>query len=253
MRDGNPIDISSLHYDAVDVQPVNFDFGSGWNETWEEVYLPYVTCPWCNKTFPDTEHEEGDACPDCKNMTSHLERPECAPMMNYYYPLPNYLGDRDPEADQLLLHESAANVVLARITDGTEDGYALALSGGGMDLSWDICLAYILLGYAPPLHFCDLPEFAGQDNRGEPFWSILKACLQSVEAKEQRGARRKEQLIKLVESALACPGCGHSNPHNRVGGCEYGSDIEDNPTTRCPCLTYPEGRPADAEAVRGLA
>ena len=116
-------------------------------------------------------------------------------MMNYYYVLPYYEGD--PKADQLTLYQSSANVVLVRMigVDGDEDTYALALSGGGMDLSFDICHAYILLGYAPPLQFCDLPDFAGQDNSQEPFASIIKACLQSVESVVQRAERRKEKLL----------------------------------------------------------
>ena len=33
---------------------------------------------------------------------------------------------------------------------------ALAVSAGGMDLSWDVCEAYLLLGYLPPLNFYHL-------------------------------------------------------------------------------------------------
>jgi hypothetical protein len=30
-----------------------------------------------------------------------------------------------------------------------------------MDMSWDICKAYVLLGHLPPVEYCDLPMFAG--------------------------------------------------------------------------------------------
>jgi hypothetical protein len=249
----NELSIEQLRYDSVDVESVNFNFGAGFSETWEDVIPLLLECDYCQATFDccgPSEWVEGDDCPDCDEATDgHLQRPECSPLMNYYYSLPDY--DGDPEADQALLWLSSANVVLVKILGGedAEDTYALALSGGGMDFSWDICLAYILLGYAPPFRFCDLPEFAGQDNSKEPFWSVLKACLQSIEAKEKRAIWQKGQLIRLVNTALECPECGHPDPHNRVGGCERSLDVGPH-TVRCTCTTYPEGRPADAEAVR---
>lgn len=197
MPNTNAIDISSLYYSAVGAQSVHFNFGAGYGETWEDVPLPYLTCSSCDFVGQDESYEEGEACPHCilGEGQSCLELPECRPMMNYYYPLPNY--DRNPEADQLHLYKSSANVVLVQIRGGedVEDSYALALSGGGMDLSFDICHAYILLGYAPPLVFCDLPHFAGQDNRKEPFASIIKACFQSTKSALNRLERQVDRLL----------------------------------------------------------
>lgn len=194
----NTISIESLSLAAIDTKSRYFDFGIGFGETWEAVYPTLLVCPYCQDTFDDDEHMEGDPCPDaeCYNMHEHeLERPECSPAMNYHYALPYYGGS--PERDQTILYQSSANVVLVKIMDDEDDenAYALALSGGGMDLSFDICHAYILLGYAPPIHFTDLPDFAGQDNRREPFASIIKACLQSVESVTQRANRKKEKLV----------------------------------------------------------
>lgn len=188
--------IDELSFAAINVNSICFDFGNGFGDTWEEVFPCVLQCNVCTYTYIDEVYVEGGPCPneECYNAEGTLERPECAPMMNYYYPLPYYEGD--PESHQAILHQSSANVVLVKIigVDDDEDVYALALSGGGMDLSWDICHAFILLGYAPPIHFCDLPEFAGQDNQREPFASILKACLQSVNSVTQRAFRKKERL-----------------------------------------------------------
>lgn len=255
MKNSTPI--TELSLAAIDVNSVDFDFGYGPdNGDWEEVPVGLLQCNYCEVHVFDDTYVEGDPCPDqgCFVLnTGYLVRPYYVPMMNYYYALPYYEGD--PEADQLTLYQSSANVVLVKMVgvDYDEDTYVLALSGGGMDLSWDICHAYILLGYAPPLSFCDLPDFAGQDNRQEPFWTILKACLRSAKAVEQRAVRKTGQLLKYINDALACVECGHPDPHNRVGGCErvtYGSDIEDTPTTRCSCLREPSYRPVDAETVR---
>ncbi len=190
--------ISELSLAALDVNSNPFDFGNGYGDTWGEVSVCLLRCNFCEITYIDDVYDEGDPCPDqgCYELnTGTLERPDCAPMMNYYYPLPYYEGD--PEEDQLTLYQSSANVVLVSMmgVDEDDDTYALALSGGGMDLSFDICHAYILLGYAPPTQFCDLPDFAGQNNRREPFASIIKACLRSVEAVVQRAERAKEKLL----------------------------------------------------------
>lgn len=44
-----------------------------------------------------------------------------------------------------------------------EGEYGLALTGGGMDYGWEICEAYIRLGFLPPVYF-DPPNLT---NRGE--------------------------------------------------------------------------------------
>ncbi len=193
----DPLVIDELSFAAIDVNSIYFDFGNGYGDTWEEVSICLLQCDYCQATYIDEVYVEGGPCPneECYNVEGTLERPECAPMMNYGYPLPYYEGD--PEEEQLTLYQSSANVVLVELIGVADDdaAYVLALSGGGMDLSFDICHAYILLGYAPPLQFCDLPDFAGQDNSQEPFASIIKACLQSVESVVQRAERRKEKLL----------------------------------------------------------
>ena len=201
MLDNVTLVIGELSLAAVDVKSVNFDFGEGFGVTWDEVSLGLLQCNFCETTYIEDAFDEGEKCPDehcASECSSTLERPEIAPMMNYYYELPYYEGD--PEEDQLTLYQSSANVVLVRMLNINDNGdsYALALSGGGMDLSWDICHAYILLGYAPPLHFCDLPDF-GQDNSQEPYNLILKACLQSAKFVAERATRKIEQLQSAME------------------------------------------------------
>lgn len=246
--------IDELSLAAINVNSIYFDFGYGFSDTWEEVPINLLQCGSCRLHFLDDVYDAGSPCPTC-SLSEHgiLEVPECAPMMNYYYTLPYYEGD--PEEDQLTLYQSSANVVLIKIVGGDddEDTYALALSGGGMDLSWDICHAYILLGYAPPLQYCDLPDFAGQDNKKEPFWSILKACLKSANAAMQRATAKTGQLHQRIEAALECPQCHHADRHNRVGGCErieFDWSSGHCEACRCICTYYPEDRPADAAAMR---
>ena len=49
-----------------------------------------------------------------------------------------------------------------------------------MDLCWDICGAYMLLGYVPPLHFCRLPQFAGWRLTAHRAW-IIAGCNRSCQ------------------------------------------------------------------------
>ena len=196
MLDNVTLVIGELSLAAVDVNSAYFNFGEEFGVTWDEVSLGLLQCNFCETTYIEDAFDEGEKCPDehcTSEYSSTLERPEIAPMMNYYYELPYYEGD--PEEDQLTLYQSSANVVLVRMPNIKDNGdsYALALSGGGMDLSWDICHAYILLGYAPPLHFCNLPDL-GQDNRQEPYQLILKACLQSAKSVAYRANRQIKQL-----------------------------------------------------------
>jgi hypothetical protein len=92
------------------------------------------------------------------------------PMMNYAYPLPGGL----PQEDWHRLMVSCTIVTI----DG--DHY-LALTGGGMDLSWEICETYLRCGLFPPTHFAThLPAIAG---RGQSLLDrmILDACRHSLE------------------------------------------------------------------------
>jgi hypothetical protein len=58
----------------------------------------------------------------------------------------------------------------------------LALTGGGMDLSWEICEAFVKLGFYPPAHFARLPKMAG---RGEDKHDrrIIAKCRESLKIK----------------------------------------------------------------------
>lgn len=67
------------------------------------------------------------------------------PMMNYVYPL---VDDWEPdEEDHFVLTNS--NLCLVELTDPI-GLWALALTGAGMDFSWSIMKAYVLLGFLPP-------------------------------------------------------------------------------------------------------
>jgi len=115
-------------------------------------------------------------------------------MMNYAYPLPEYHISNDACSDQALLDTEGGAAVLVSI--GEE--YYLALAGGGMDLSWDICLAYMLLGYLPPVHFCGLPGFAGKKLDAKAQW-VIDGCRESCRLAAMWAQQKIKKLDRLQE------------------------------------------------------
>jgi hypothetical protein len=129
-------------------------------------------------------------------VRSHYEddgRDRFTPMMNYYYPLPDYNGDESD--DQLLLDREGGSVALVRVGDKV----VLALTGGGMDLSRDICEGFMLLGYLPPLKYCDIPHFGGDKLTARLAW-IISGCVRSCEVAVSQAAHTKERLEQYRDS-----------------------------------------------------
>lgn len=65
------------------------------------------------------------------------------PMMNFWWPLSSGLRFRSEEDAAFELRH--LNVCLVRV----DETYGVALTGGGMDLSWDLAAAAVALGYHP--------------------------------------------------------------------------------------------------------
>lgn len=113
------------------------------------------------------------------------------PMMNFIYPviLDNALTGQDLSPDEAQSRLDGLPVVVVWVDQPhnvfDNEHYYLALSGGGMDLSWEICEAYIRLGQLPPVYFCDLPAMAGRGT-SEQDQLIIAACKRSVEVAQLR-------------------------------------------------------------------
>lgn len=122
------VKVSGLRVDAITLDSFHFDFGDGYGERY------------------DVLQPEG-AEPGDENWQE--------PMMNYWWPLPDGTFG---ESHASLLAESPFSCCIVYNSDTEE--YGIALTGGGMDLSWDIAGAYVLLGFTPPASL-RLPSFAG--------------------------------------------------------------------------------------------
>lgn len=106
------------------------------------------------------------------------------PMMNYAYPL-----DRHPPDDWKTKVNCCTVVEI-------DEKYYLALTGGGMDFSWEICESYMRLGYLPPAHFASsLPRMAGRGTSNLDEW-ILRGCYTTLTAIKERA---EEAMLCLIE------------------------------------------------------
>jgi hypothetical protein len=138
--------ISDLSFAALNVQTRHVDWSTGWGETWESFEATDCRCkddnPRCK--CPGIIYSTDPQCRCGYEMRESFD----GPMMNYAYSLPCF--DLIP-------------VCLVQFTGEDVDGdeeWSLALTGGGMDLSWEICLAYVKLGYVPPRDFWRFPKMA---------------------------------------------------------------------------------------------
>lgn len=89
------------------------------------------------------------------------------PAMNFAWPV--RLGDVDAATAAARIRATGAAVTLVDMCEDWrgDSCYALALTGGGMDLSWDIAAAYIACGAVPPESLLsNLPRMAGSGRYG---------------------------------------------------------------------------------------
>jgi hypothetical protein len=188
-------DVEELSTDTIGVTPQGRDWTEGYTEQWE--YYEQPSCPECGDYAQWAEGPADDwlawRCMDaeCEGYGKELDPAEGGaegPMMSYAYPLPDDFGGYDEAAAAKL---EGLPLCIVRWEDGR---YELALTGGGMDLSWEICEGFMRLGHLPPLHFCDLPMMAGLTPLDERHRWILAGCLRTCEVAEHRAARAAQRL-----------------------------------------------------------
>lgn len=222
--------VEDLYAHTVGVQPVDYEWSSEtWPESWD--WIRVLACTQCEEPVSDESSEVEitreqaertgwiDFAPDEEGgtlMTFEVERhccanPQCSrfteeaasddlddgPMMSYYCPLPDYhqgrAGYRQDDAVRI------AHLPLVIVTFNGGDSYALALTGGGMDLSWQICEAFMRLGHLPPAHYADLPAMAGQPSGAVDLW-IMEGCERTFEVMAARAERGAEKVRRLLLS-----------------------------------------------------
>jgi hypothetical protein len=211
--------IDRLTPDALEVEAITRDWSEGYAEEWDYIEAP--NCPDCGghaewiagddlprpelagdhaeETWPAWRCTSTD--PECENYGAEIDPHESGaegPMMNYSYALPEGFP---LHGDEYEAASAIADLPLCVVRfEGFEGGFALALTGGGMDLTWEIAEAFTRLGYLPPLAYCYLPEMCGRgtlSNAGtddkqlsERDARIIAACRRSLTEYRERATAR---------------------------------------------------------------
>lgn len=160
--------VDTLSTDDVEAKPFSVDwsdvageYGDGFD------YWEAITCEECGAAivYGDDHGDVGgevngspEGCPrhgeDARDLYAE------GPMMNYAYPVTLANGWDDRTGDPAEAARAIVDLPLCVVE--MNGAYYLALTGGGMDLSWEIAAAYVALGNLPPAHFAaNLPRMAG--------------------------------------------------------------------------------------------
>lgn len=185
--------VKNLWAGSINTKPINYDWSEGYAETWE--YFEASVCEGCDLPVTNTRggerHRDIDSDSECEGHVPSNE----GPMMNYYYPLEKL--QTSIEDAQIALIDLPLCIV--EFQDSSEN-YALALTGGGMDLSWEICEAFMRLGYLPPLHFADLPRMSGRGVSRKDRW-IIAGCRRSASIARGWAASTIKHLREISKAA----------------------------------------------------
>lgn len=196
------LDITSLRNCAVDAKPIDFTFDVKTNEdcvedagTWRisERIQSESGEQDCSDCDGDGVYiDEFDVTTDCElcdgEGTDDLDGGDHEawwPKMNIAMTIPE-LEVPDNWRDCL------CNMTVVEIGEDT----FLALTGGGMDMSWAICETYIRLGYLPPAHYSELPAMAGRgESAGDK--AIIAACIRSLRMLSDWNDRKAARMVEL--------------------------------------------------------
>lgn len=201
------MDVTTLYVSSIDVKPITVD-------SWSDLLSEDMDRTGDGATYWETFDVETDDGETDDGETTYMsengwvsgvvndgtlaemtdtEPPEDAepymhgaegPMMNYWYPVESIDDDDDAKAAAIAIADLPLCVVRV---GGT---YGLALTGGGMDLSWDICDAYVRTGNLPPVHFADLPNFAGGYRQSPVVLAAMRRSLTITAERAQRALAR---------------------------------------------------------------
>ena len=187
--------IKNLYADSIHIDSIHMDWSQGYPETWD--YFQACECPECGDVVVNCDGQ----CPNPECGSDGFQEQCEGPMMNYYYPLPDSFERDWPDLRDAAI--ALQNLPLC-IIDLTASGgnYALALTGGGMDLSWEICEAFMLLGYLPPLKYCRLPHMAGMKLNARNKW-ILAGCAKSAQVSARQAQWVCKDIRKLRQDMKA--------------------------------------------------
>jgi hypothetical protein len=195
------IRVRDLSTRAIDETSRDIDWSEGWGTTWEEVNpTSEMSVAQLRGKLKDIGADFGpddDAATLRETLEYNGSPDDYIPIVNAYYPLPGFRGD--PERTQLALEGAYLSVALVKLYDGDGgEDYALALTGCGMDLSWDIAAAHIVCGYLPPA-WLRLPSMSG-DKFDAKHRTIIAALRRTAQIRIRRSRYDLQDLRSVARN-----------------------------------------------------
>lgn len=212
-------DLSCAHVytQSVDVDWANAGYDRGWEPVWPATHLdgednpiedePVYYCDMCAEGWREDDldiQEDADVgcCPDCGHAIATVLDPigfeSLEPAMSYHWPVRLPRDACEAATAQAVL--DCGSVALIAWNDG---GHSIVLTGGGMDLSWDICAAYVACGQLPPVALSGLPALAGH----KPDQSVVAAMIRSCEAVATQVSIAAKQIAEQFSDERLCASC----------------------------------------------
>lgn len=98
------------------------------------------------------------------------------PVMNALWPCEPRYGMSDEDAATAIDRYAGATVLVTINNEQHHGLQGIAMTGGGMDLSWDLAAAYVCCGCIPPVRLLsDMPRYAGM--RMDPMRAAILECM----------------------------------------------------------------------------
>ncbi len=220
------IGTASLGFAHVTTESRDIDWREAWGENGDgwEVVMPPLTLGVIAERKPDLLSPAQTKLADAKPNTPAPEtlaedfresdafgdwESSFEPMMNYLYPVTVRTFDgQTSEGLAALLEEFAPTCSLIYFGEHSEhcpEEYAFALSGGGMNLSDQICAAYLCAGHVPPHDFLSALPGVIDEWKRDQLGDVLKEAFAQAAGYLRTRANRVEEdgarVFKVAEPA----------------------------------------------------
>lgn len=139
----------------------------------DDLSLKVMDEPTIHYNFYADDRAHSDWIVALDRTDEEMDQGDWEPMMNTLWPLP------DDFSIPANVRERLDNMTIVEVE--RDDGWAfyLALTGGGMDMSWPIARTYVKLGLCPPVALGRLPNMADVDYRAPINEAAIRALRRS--------------------------------------------------------------------------
>lgn len=173
-----------LRYTHLISYPRTIDWARPGTGVW--AYAEAVECDQCGAPIVNLDDHAGD-CSDF-GETGSLDLGADGPTSSTFYPC----EIEDDVVAARALADLSLCVVTLNVDDDPETG--IALTGGGMDMTWELVEGYMRLGHYPPVLLCNLPRFSGM-TATRTNMHIVAGCRKTLEVL----IRRSQETIHTLD------------------------------------------------------